>query len=444
METPQISRSGRVLKKSAKVKEMEDFDINELDVQGKPRKKSKGMDDFDEFDDKRVAPIKIPKISLNMQGGPKKRLSDGSSPVSRQLFKNAFQGTMKVKTEARHNIYQDSSDGSKESDSSSVSSDTSSSATSSDASEGEDPFPPDSRYDRKNLSSGLQALSVHHDKVIVETQQYEPPTQYMEQSSDVSSEDSEDAASDPALVIAEDSDDAAYPPKGKKAPAAKRGMPVKKEPSFASKPVGRKKPAPKTTDAGRKKKSPTGNPKPLTAYMLWCAENRKKIAATSGNIGFGNIGKKMGEAWQALPEKDKLAWRRKAKRLALQSASNSIINVGPAVSLPTKAASRAVPNLSEEILKGLTESTGTLGSAPIDVAAHLKLLGDSLTVIGQRLIEHEGQLAVSGIYSVLLDTLLCAIGPLLCLTSEITGLESVPPETFQKTLDHIAYFMPGL
>lgn len=29
------------------------------------------------------------------------------------------------------------------------------------------------------------------------------------------------------------------------------------------------------------------------------------------------------------------------------------------------------------------------GTAPIDVAAHLKLLGDSLYVIGQRLKEHE-------------------------------------------------------
>lgn len=172
-------------------------------------------------------------------------------------------------------------------------------------------------------------------------------------------------------------------------------------------------------------------------------KTEKKIAATSGNIGFGNIGKKMGEAWQSLPEKEKMAWRRKAKRLAMKNSSH-IINTGPNSSLQNKATNRSTVNITEELLKNLAEGTGALGTAPIDAAAHLKLLGDSLTVIGQRLIEHEGQLAVSGIYSVLLDTLLCAIGPLLCLTTEISGLEHLQTDVFKKTLDHIAYFMPGL
>ncbi|GFV65118.1 HMG box-containing protein 4 [Trichonephila clavipes] len=103
MDTPQISRSGRVLKKSAKVKEMEDFDINELDMQGKPKKKGRTSDEFDEFEDKRVAPIKIPKMSLGVQSGTKRPQTIVKMPI-------------KVKSEAKRYMMQDSSpEGSKES-----------------------------------------------------------------------------------------------------------------------------------------------------------------------------------------------------------------------------------------------------------------------------------------------------------------------------------------
>ncbi|XP_066246361.1 uncharacterized protein [Euwallacea similis] len=86
------------------------------------------------------------------------------------------------------------------------------------------------------------------------------------------------------------------------------------------------------------------------------------------------------------------------------------------------------------------------GIKPIDVAAHLKLLGESLTIIGERLKEHEGQIAVSGSLSVLLDSLLCALGPLLCLTQLIPELREncCTPEQLLSTLDNVAFIMPGL
>lgn len=82
---------------------------------------------------------------------------------------------------------------------------------------------------------------------------------------------------------------------------------------------------------------------------------------------------------------------------------------------------------------------------PIDIAAHLKLLGESLECIGERLKEHEGQITVSGSLSVLLDSLLCSLGPLICLTVQVPelNLEHLGP-TFSNTLDNIAYVMPGL
>ncbi|EDW62933.1 uncharacterized protein [Drosophila virilis] len=82
----------------------------------------------------------------------------------------------------------------------------------------------------------------------------------------------------------------------------------------------------------------------------------------------------------------------------------------------------------------------------IDAAAHLKLLGESLTVIGERLKEHNGHVALSGSLSVLLDSLLCSMGPLLCMTTQIPGLENKQQlsTNLATTLDNIAYVMPGL
>ncbi|XP_053676376.1 HMG box-containing protein 4 [Anopheles nili] len=87
------------------------------------------------------------------------------------------------------------------------------------------------------------------------------------------------------------------------------------------------------------------------------------------------------------------------------------------------------------------------GCLPTDVAAHLSLLGDSLTIIGARLKEHEGQITVSGSLSVLLDSLICSLGPLMCLTLQIPGLDRNSDhlkDLFRNTLDNIAYVMPGL
>ncbi|EDW78350.2 uncharacterized protein Dwil_GK16379 [Drosophila willistoni] len=82
----------------------------------------------------------------------------------------------------------------------------------------------------------------------------------------------------------------------------------------------------------------------------------------------------------------------------------------------------------------------------IDAAAHLKLLGESLTVIGERLKEQNGHVSLSGSLSVLLDSLLCSMGPLLCMTTQIPGLENKAQlsTNLATTLDNIAYVMPGL
>ncbi|KAK9881767.1 hypothetical protein WA026_017285 [Henosepilachna vigintioctopunctata] len=103
-------------------------------------------------------------------------------------------------------------------------------------------------------------------------------------------------------------------------------------------------------------------------------------------------------------------------------------------------------NISPPSPKGKENYFKVNGIKPIDVAAHLKLLGESLTIIGERLKEHEGQIAVSGSLSVLLDSLLCALGPLLCLTQQIPELKEncCSAEQLTSTLDNVAFIMPGL
>ncbi|XP_029545427.1 HMG domain-containing protein 4 [Salmo trutta] len=83
---------------------------------------------------------------------------------------------------------------------------------------------------------------------------------------------------------------------------------------------------------------------------------------------------------------------------------------------------------------------------PVNAAAHLQLLGESLSHIGHRLQGTKEMMAVSGSLSVLLDSLLCALAPLACLTSLVPELRSCPSHThtLAKTLDNIAYVMPGL
>ncbi|XP_073977071.1 uncharacterized protein isoform X3 [Rhodnius prolixus] len=120
--------------------------------------------------------------------------------------------------------------------------------------------------------------------------------------------------------------------------------------------------------------------------------------------------------------------------------SSQVISTSAAsstVSSDSKAQSKNSFSADSSVFKPVSTSA-------MDVAAHLKLLGESLTIIGERLTEHEGQIAVSGSFSVLLDSLLCALGPLLCLTQQVPQMNVVPQEQLSQIMDNIAYIMPGL
>uniref|UniRef100_A0A3Q3WCM7 HMG box domain-containing protein n=1 Tax=Mola mola TaxID=94237 RepID=A0A3Q3WCM7_MOLML len=189
--------------------------------------------------------------------------------------------------------------------------------------------------------------------------------------------------------------------------------------------------------------------KNTSAYQVFCKEYRVNINAEQPGLVFGELSKKLAEVWKAMPEKDKLqVWRQKAQYLQHKQnkAEATTVKHKTVSEGKTKAAGTGTGMVSPN----KAPSTVSLSPArvpdvdPIDAAAHLQLLGESLSLIGHRLQETEGMVAVSGSLSVLLDSILCALGPLTCLTAQIPQLNGCPRNVLSNTLDNIAYIMPGL
>lgn len=53
----------------------------------------------------------------------------------------------------------------------------------------------------------------------------------------------------------------------------------------------------------------SGGKKPLTGFMLFSKEFRPKVKEEDPEITFGGIGKKLGEMWRALSDKEKAAYK---------------------------------------------------------------------------------------------------------------------------------------
>ncbi|MEE6515535.1 hypothetical protein FKM82_024378, partial [Ascaphus truei] len=168
---------------------------------------------------------------------------------------------------------------------------------------------------------------------------------------------------------------------------------------------------------------------------------------------FGELSKKLAEVWKQLAEKDKLVWKQKAQYLQHKQnkAEATTVKRKPSASETSsrsRGSSSGLPSPHKKSPSSLLSFSSSPAKVPdtepIDVAAHLQLLGESLSLIGHRLQETEGMVAVSGSLSVLLDSILCALGPLVCLTSHVPQLNACPKQVLSNTLDNIAYVMPGL
>ncbi|XP_030284963.1 uncharacterized protein hmgxb4b isoform X2 [Sparus aurata] len=102
------------------------------------------------------------------------------------------------------------------------------------------------------------------------------------------------------------------------------------------------------------------------------------------------------------------------------------------------------PGSAWDTLRSTSRSPSCSDQCPVSAAAHLHLLGESLFLIGHHLQETNKIVSMSSSLSLLLDSLLCALAPLLCLTAEIPELSSCTQQTLASTLENIAYVMPGM
>ncbi|XP_078540263.1 HMG domain-containing protein 4 isoform X1 [Lissotriton helveticus] len=193
--------------------------------------------------------------------------------------------------------------------------------------------------------------------------------------------------------------------------------------------------------------------KNMTAYQVFCKEFRVNINADHPGLDFGELSKKLAEVWKQMAEKDKLVWKQRAQYLQHKQNKAEATTVKRKFSssdgtLKGRGSSTSPHKKSPSSLLALSSSpVKVTETQPIDLAAHLQLLGESMSLIGHRLLETEvgeGMVAVSGSLSVLLDSILCALGPLVCLTAQVPQLNSCPKEALSNTLDNIAYIMPGL
>ncbi|GMG56436.1 unnamed protein product [Ambrosiozyma monospora] len=63
----------------------------------------------------------------------------------------------------------------------------------------------------------------------------------------------------------------------------------------------------------RKKKDPNAPKRSLSAYMFFANEQRDIVRAENPGIGFGQIGKILGEKWKALDAEGKIPYDNKAE-----------------------------------------------------------------------------------------------------------------------------------
>jgi len=211
----------------------------------------------------------------------------------------------------------------------------------------------------------------------------------------------------------------------------------------------------KSSGGGKSAKARKDKGRPrFTAYMLWAKANREKVVKEIGAAAnnFAVVSKRLSDKWSSVPMSEKYLWKKKASKLsfkiARQQAFQARKEAAAAASTPsTTSVAHPKASLKTRLQPAPlpTPVYKVTGIEPLDCAAHLKLLGESLSVIGSRLKERDGQIAVAGSLSVLLDSMLCAMAPLMCVTQQVPQMEnSIPRETLNQMLDNIAYIIPGL
>ncbi|XP_076340866.1 uncharacterized protein LOC143241142 [Tachypleus tridentatus] len=476
-----VSRSGRVRKKSAKLIEMEVWDAP--DQEGRPHRKSKSSDESEQETEKKVAPIKlpikVPSRKPQLSSSPTKQIyfnSEKGRIETGHIEKNLDSNNSSLKMEKKSGIFPATTD---ELDRSIVTtmSSSSSSSESDEMSEEEPPpindfrqmdqrfLPPKKKikkdviwlkrivpFEPKKITLGTGSSSLRKKKKKKMKKKLEKGVKEKFKQKKNNKKTSVSSKSLVGSLVTSDQSSSTFNSETPFNPLSfKREFTMNKSKStICTVPKSKKN---FRLPNGKKIKDQS-KVRPMSAYMLWCRENRKRIVRENPQLDFHLISKKMGSVWQSLSAKEKMAWKKKANQYAklqrITGGASFIMSekCGPSAGqFPSSGSESSKSNLSSiasNISSIYDPKTKLPRTTPLDVAAYLKLLGDSLSIIGQRLTEHEGQIAVSGTLSVLLDSTLCALGPLMCLTSQVPELNGCEQTSLAQILDNIAYVMPGL
>lgn len=208
-----------------------------------------------------------------------------------------------------------------------------------------------------------------------------------------------------------------------------------------------------------KKVTPTADDKKrkVTAYMIWSKQMREKISKRFPGLEFGDVSKKLGDMWKKMPEKEKQMWkvRNKATQQAetessaatVRKGGSKMIETGPKKPPPQTKYSNGppLPVLPDPEMV-MNRELGRLpppSMEPLDSAAYLSLLGESFNTLSVK--TRMGSQVVQGADTMLLDSLLCAMIPLISLLRQIPELrDCVDHSTLRNCFSNIAHIVPGL
>ncbi|XP_058790765.1 HMG box-containing protein 4-like isoform X2 [Phymastichus coffea] len=178
-----------------------------------------------------------------------------------------------------------------------------------------------------------------------------------------------------------------------------------------------------------------------TGYELWSNEMKKEILRKYPAIDINVLNVRLGEMWIRLSTMERNNWHSRARVLAQKNGSQNKCVMDYKTSAWLNSCSNNSVQFGQPFIDAKLRS---IELEPIDVAAYLRLLGESLMLIGGQLQQRKRPVVTSDCITVLLDSLLCAMGSLICLTQQVPLLTTEKTAILKKTLENIAYVMPGL
>lgn len=129
---------------------------------------------------------------------------------------------------------------------------------------------------------------------------------------------------------------------------------------------------------------------------------------------------------------------------AANSINNRYRNQQQEIKVNLHSKTRLLNNLQISSYIGDPQAKAT-ATTVIDLASHLKILGDSFTAISSKLnCDAEESLNENEALDLLLDSAVCVLSPLVCLTKLIPELNGCNESTQKQLLDNVAFLMPGI